>query len=190
MAERQCGKAIVSGRSLTEKLSKCCIFSNLCKFHGLIKRTEMVKEKLNSVRTYDSDGFRRRAACVCVHDDIERDVLLVSGSKCPEKWVVPGGGIEPTEDAGEAALREVKEEAGVIGSLGRCLGVFENKDRKTRTSVYVLVVTEFLDEWEDSKSIGRRRSWFPLVEALAQLALHKPVQKGYLELLNSAQSPS
>ena len=52
-------------------------------------------------------------------------MLLVSGSKCPEKWVVPGGGIEPTEDAGVAALREVQEEAGVKGSLGRCLGVFE-----------------------------------------------------------------
>ena len=52
-------------------------------------------------------------------------VLLVSGSKDPDRWVVPGGGIEPTEDAGVAAIREVQEEAGVKGDLGRCLGVFE-----------------------------------------------------------------
>lgn len=52
-------------------------------------------------------------------------VLLVSGSKYPDRWVVPGGGIEPTEEPGVAASREVQEEAGVVGRLGRCLGVFE-----------------------------------------------------------------
>ena len=49
----------------------------------------------------------------------------MSGSKAPERWVVPGGGIEPTEDSVVAALREVEEEAGVKGVLRRCLGVFE-----------------------------------------------------------------
>ena len=52
-------------------------------------------------------------------------MLLVSSSKEPDKWVVPGGGIEPNEQAHLAALREVREEAGVEGHLGRCLGVFE-----------------------------------------------------------------
>ena len=52
-------------------------------------------------------------------------VLLVSGSKDPAKWVVPGGGIEPTEDTCKAALRECEEEAGVIGVLGRYVGQFQ-----------------------------------------------------------------
>ena len=52
-------------------------------------------------------------------------MLLVSSSKEPDKWVVPGGGIEPNEQAPLAALREVREEAGVEGHLGRCLGIFE-----------------------------------------------------------------
>lgn len=30
----------------------------------------------------------------------------------------------------------------------------QNSERKHRTAVFVLVVTEELDEWEDSKSIG------------------------------------
>ena len=51
--------------------------------------------------------------------------MLVSGSRNKHRWVVPGGGIEPTEDEGVAALREVQEEAGVKGKLGRHLGVFE-----------------------------------------------------------------
>lgn len=32
----------------------------------------MVKEK--QIRTYDQDGFRRRAACICVHDPDESEV--------------------------------------------------------------------------------------------------------------------
>lgn len=52
-------------------------------------------------------------------------VLLVSSSKYPEFWIVPGGGVEPNETDAETAIREVLEEAGVLGRLGRCLGVFE-----------------------------------------------------------------
>ena len=56
---------------------------------------------------------------------VSLQILLVSGSKHPDKWVVPGGGIEPTEDTGVAAVREAMEEAGVNGILGRFLGIFE-----------------------------------------------------------------
>lgn len=38
---------------------------------------------------------------------------------------MPGGGVEPDEEPAVTAAREVLEEAGVIGKLGRCLGVFE-----------------------------------------------------------------
>lgn len=38
---------------------------------------------------------------------------------------MPGGGVEPEEEPSVTAMREVLEEAGVIGKLGRCLGVFE-----------------------------------------------------------------
>ncbi|XP_055933190.1 diphosphoinositol polyphosphate phosphohydrolase 1-like isoform X1 [Argiope bruennichi] len=148
----------------------------------------MVKEKPNSTRTYDEDGFRRRAACLCVKDEHETEVLLVTSSRAPERWIVPGGGLEPNEEPSVAAMREVVEEAGVRGHLGRCLGTFENPERKHRTSVFVLVVTEELDEWEDSKSIGsnfsgRKRKWFPVEEALGLLSIHKPVQCSYLKLL-------
>lgn len=85
----------------------------------------MVKEKPNSVRIYDSDGFRLRAACICVKGEEEKEVLLVSSSRRPELWIVPGGGVELEEETSVTAVREVLEEAGVIGALGRCLGVFE-----------------------------------------------------------------
>ncbi|XP_013782753.1 diphosphoinositol polyphosphate phosphohydrolase 1-like isoform X1 [Limulus polyphemus] len=143
----------------------------------------MVKEKPNSTRTYDGEGFRRRAACLCVKNEDENEVLLVSSSRAPEKWIVPGGGLEPDEEPDIAAIREVMEEAGVTGTLGRCLGTFENLERKHRTSVFVLVVTEEKEEWEDSKNIGRKRQWFTLEKAMDVLAVHKPVQCDYIKLL-------
>lgn len=141
----------------------------------------MVKEKPNSTRTYDEDGFRRRAACLCVRDTDEKEILLVTSSRQNDRWIVPGGGVEPNEDSSDAAIREVIEEAGVKGVLGRCLGTFENEERKHRTSVYILRVTQELEEWEDSKS--RKRRWFAVEEALHLLAEHKPVQAHYVKLL-------
>ncbi|CAG2067673.1 unnamed protein product, partial [Timema podura] len=52
-------------------------------------------------------------------------VLLVTSSRRPDHWIVPGGGVEPEEEPSKTAIREVLEEAGVCGKLGRCLGVFE-----------------------------------------------------------------
>ncbi|KAJ3664305.1 hypothetical protein Zmor_008487 [Zophobas morio] len=36
----------------------------------------MVKEKPNSIRIYDEEGFRRRAACICVRSDAETEVSI------------------------------------------------------------------------------------------------------------------
>lgn len=58
-------------------------------------------------------------------------VLLVTSSSRPEQWIVPGGGIEPEEEPSATAVREVVEEAGVVGRLHRRLGTFED-----RVSIY------------------------------------------------------
>ncbi|KAG8042380.1 hypothetical protein G9C98_005014 [Cotesia typhae] len=146
----------------------------------------MVKEKPNSTRIYDSEGYRRRAACICVKSDLEDEVLLVTSSRRPDSWIVPGGGVEPDEDTAVTALREVREEAGVLGHLGRCLGVFENIEHKHRTQVWVMRVTEELPEWEDSRNIGRKRKWFTISDALIQLAQHKPIQRSYIHSLRNS----
>ncbi|XP_072922136.1 diphosphoinositol polyphosphate phosphohydrolase 1-like isoform X1 [Hemitrygon akajei] len=114
----------------------------------------MMKIKDNQTRTYDGEGYKKRAACLCFKSDCEEEVLLVSSSRHPDQWIVPGGGMEPDEEPGNAAVREVYEEAGVKGKLGRLLGIFENRDRKHRTYVYILIVTEILEDWEDSVNIG------------------------------------
>lgn len=51
----------------------------------------------------------------------------MTSSSRPEQWIVPGGGIEPEEEPSATALREVVEEAGVVGRLHRRLGTFEDR---------------------------------------------------------------
>ncbi|GLH06305.1 Uncharacterized protein GBIM_11787 [Gryllus bimaculatus] len=63
---------------------------------------------------------------LCNHVGDYGYVLLVTSSRRPDHWIVPGGGVEPEEEPSVTAIREVLEEAGVCGKLGRCLGVFED----------------------------------------------------------------
>uniref|UniRef100_A0A8C0YYE9 Uncharacterized protein n=1 Tax=Canis lupus familiaris TaxID=9615 RepID=A0A8C0YYE9_CANLF len=65
--------------------------------------------------------------------------------------------MEPRRSRAVQQSRGVRR-GGSEGKLGRLLGIFEqNQDRKHRTYVYVLTVTEIL---EDSVSIGRKRECF------------------------------
>ncbi|KAM9754813.1 nudix (nucleoside diphosphate linked moiety X)-type motif 4a isoform 2-T2 [Menidia menidia] len=99
--------------------------------------------------------------------------------------------MEPEEEPCGAAAREVYEEAGVKGKLGRLLGIFEhNQDRKHRTYVYTLIVTEMLEDWEDSVNIGRKRKWFKTEEAVRVLQSHKPVHAEYLRRLTDSRHPA
>uniref|UniRef100_A0A8K9UY95 Nudix hydrolase domain-containing protein n=1 Tax=Oncorhynchus mykiss TaxID=8022 RepID=A0A8K9UY95_ONCMY len=134
----------------------------------------MMKIKSNQTRIYDGDGYKKRAACLCFRNESEEEVN-------------PGLGVErPEEEPNVAAVREVCEEAGVKGTLGRLLGIFENTGRKYRTYVYVLMVTEMLEDWEDSVNIGRKREWFKTDDASRVLQCHKPVQASYFEQQHDA----
>jgi len=76
------------------------------------------------------------------------------------------GPIDPGEIAAEAATRGTREEAGVIGRLRdpeRPLGVWPNMEHRSKTSIFVLDVTqELIEKWEGS---DRARKWFSLQEA-------------------------
>uniref|UniRef100_A0A3B3INQ6 diphosphoinositol-polyphosphate diphosphatase n=1 Tax=Oryzias latipes TaxID=8090 RepID=A0A3B3INQ6_ORYLA len=144
----------------------------------------MIKLKQNQTRTYDVEGFKRRAACLCFKDETENEVLLVSSSRHPDQWIVPGGGMEPDEEPCGAAVREVYEEVSLIFCLGE-----QNQDRKHRTYVYTLIVTETLEDWEDSVNIGRKRKWFKIDEAIEELQSHKPVHAEYLLRLADSCGP-
>ncbi|CAG5123880.1 unnamed protein product [Candidula unifasciata] len=138
-------------------------------------------------RTYDADGLRRRAACLCFKDRTEKEILLISSTHDVEKWIVPGGGIDPGEESVVAAEREALEEAGATGVVDRLLGIFENKEKNTRTWVYAFYVVHLEDHWTESKSLDRRRQWFPLNDAKKVLSAHKPLQVSYINVAEGMQ---
>ena len=70
----------------------------------------------------------------------------MTSSRRPDSWIVPGGGVEPEEEPAVTALREVREEAGVLGQLGRCLGIFEVSTLyKTQIFYKIIVKSIILD---------------------------------------------
>merc|ERR1711973_195534 len=125
-------------------------------------------------------GYRKRAGCLCFRTETEEEVLLVSSNNHPGNWIVPAGGVEPGEVPEEAAIREVTEEAGVLGKIVRFVGVFPNEVRKTRTYIYVLIVTEEQESWPEARNIGRKRQWFSTEKALSILT-YKPLQHMYIK---------
>ncbi|KAL8596659.1 hypothetical protein ACOMHN_032601 [Nucella lapillus] len=150
-----------------------------------------MKEKpANSVRTYDKDGLKRRAACLCFKDEREEEILLVTSHRHANCWVVPGGGIEPEEEPRYAAQREAMEEAGVIGRIGHEHGVFVNEERKNRTWVFTFHTEELLDDWEDLQRINRKRKWFTLEDARRVLSQHKSAQACYIDVLLEQRAQS
>ena len=63
------------------------------------------------------------AGCIVFREDGEKKRYLVVSSSSGDHWVLPKGHIEEHETSEEAALRELKEEAGVIGEIIRPLSI-------------------------------------------------------------------
>lgn len=147
----------------------------------MLEHAIRMKERVgsaNKLRNYDTDGYIKRAGCICFRTNHAKEILLVTSNRYPDKWIVPAGGVEAGERFQDAAVREVFEEAGVRGNIMQCLGVFQNETSKTRTKMYVLHVTEECDYWDDAAK-GRRRGWFSIRKAW-ELLSHRPCQQLYL----------
>lgn len=56
-------------------------------------------------------------------------MLLVSSSRHPDQWIVPGGGMEPEEEPCGAAVREVFEEVNRLKNSS----LFENEMNRVST---------------------------------------------------------
>ena len=108
----------------------------------------------------------RQAAAIPIRDD--RVCLVTSSSG--RRWVVPKGQIDPGYTAGEAALVEAWEEAGVVGALDpEPLGsyAYEKLGRELHVLVFRMTVTEMRDEWPE-RSL-RTRVWVTLDDALDRI---------------------
>jgi 8-oxo-dGTP pyrophosphatase MutT (NUDIX family) len=112
--------------------------------------------------------IRQSGAIVVRLDGKKPRVLLVTAKRNPRNWIFPKGHIEKGETAPAAALREAKEEAGVVGKLIGPAGVLEYgfMGVNARVEYFLAELTRETGPPED----GRERVWCELDEALERLS--------------------
>lgn len=94
------------------------------------------------------------------------EVFLVRAKKNPGDWIFPKGHIEPGEDARTAAVRELLEEGGVIGTAGELVGVSTFRTGTKHVEVVYYLVTFVGDGVAED---ARETRWLPLDAAKAVL---------------------
>lgn len=113
-------------------------------------------------------SIHQSGAIVVRLDRKEPQVLLVTAKRNSRNWIFPKGHIEKGETAEAAALRETKEEAGVVGKLVGPAGVLEYRFMgvTARVEYFLALFTRETASPED----GRSRVWCGLDEALQRLS--------------------
>ena len=108
------------------------------------------------------------AGGVVVRTDAGRPrFLLVQASRNPDHWVLPKGHIDPGESAEEAAVREVREETGVVAEIVCELGVdsYSLPHEDVRALYYLMRSTGEVPADED-----RALRWLEFGDALSTLS--------------------
>jgi 8-oxo-dGTP pyrophosphatase MutT (NUDIX family) len=89
-------------------------------------------------------------------------------------WSLPKGHIEAGETAEQAAVREVEEETGIIGSVVAPLGTidfwFVAEDRRVHKTVHHFLMRATGGELSDSDVEVSEVAWVPLQELESRLA--------------------
>ena len=111
--------------------------------------------------------IRQAGAIVLRTDSEEPQVLLVTAKRNPRSWIFPKGHIERGETPEEAAVREAREESGVIGKVIAPAGILEYGflGAKARVEYFLVQFTREVGPPED----GRQKSWYGLEDALERL---------------------
>lgn len=110
--------------------------------------------------------FIRQAAALPVRNG---RICLVTSSN-GKRWVIPKGLIEPGQTAGETALQEAWEEAGLVGVLDpEPIGTFlyDKWCGTCHVTVFLMHVTEVAQHWLEGDL--RQRSWVSQAGALERL---------------------
>ena len=104
----------------------------------------------------DPSGYIRQAAAL----PFRRGRVCLITSRNGRRWIIPKGWIEAGQTAGESALQEAWEEAGLTGALdGEPIGSYlYEKDGKTHhVVVFIMRVTTVAQDWPEREM--RQRSW-------------------------------
>jgi 8-oxo-dGTP pyrophosphatase MutT (NUDIX family) len=89
--------------------------------------------------------------------DADSGVMLVRHTYSPG-WILPGGGVEKGETLVAAALREIREEAGILGEAPQLHGIFSNHHSFPGDHVACFVVRKFeVGLWKPSFEIAEAK---------------------------------
>lgn len=114
----------------------------------------------------NASGFIRQAAALPLKNG---RVCLVTSSN-GKRWVIPKGLIDPGHTAGESALLEAWEEAGLVGALRpEPIGsyLYEKWSGVCHVTVFIMDVTEVAQEWPERSQ--RQRVWLGPTAALERI---------------------
>lgn len=128
-----------------------------------------------------ADAFVRQAAAIPIRNG---KICLVTSSN-RKRWVIPKGQIEPGQTAGETALQETWEEAGLVGRLlGDPVGSFlyEKWCGTCHVIVFAMEVTKIAQNWPEREL--RERAWLSPTGVLQRID-----DPGLLELLQGVFGP-
>jgi 8-oxo-dGTP pyrophosphatase MutT (NUDIX family) len=113
-----------------------------------------------------SPAYVRQAAALAVRDG---KICLVTSSN-GKRWVIPKGLIDPGQTAGETALQEAWEEAGLVGVLQQePVGsyLYEKYANIYHVTVFLMEVTDVAQTWPEHNL--RERAWVSLGTALERI---------------------
>uniref|UniRef100_A0A7S0T5L5 Nudix hydrolase domain-containing protein n=1 Tax=Erythrolobus madagascarensis TaxID=708628 RepID=A0A7S0T5L5_9RHOD len=119
------------------------------------------------------------------------EVLLVESRWTKGIWLFPKGGIEADELPKVTALRETREEAGVIGRCGPKLGTWKFESTKQVQKMFLLFVEETFNEndrrWKERGK--RNRQWLSLDDAKTLIKTPSEAERRpeLLEILKKAR---
>ena len=99
--------------------------------------------------------------------DGEPEYLVVRAKRNPAHWVLPKGHIEPGETPQQAAVREVREEAGTLAVVLRELGSLAFDTEREHVSVVFYLMRH---EHEVPPAEERPRAWCRFDDAVARLS--------------------
>jgi 8-oxo-dGTP pyrophosphatase MutT (NUDIX family) len=91
---------------------------------------------------------------------LRRGRVCLITSRNGKRFVIPKGWIEPGQTAGETALQEAWEEAGLLGALQRePIGsyLYEKDGQRYHVTVFVMKVTSVAQDWPERSF--RQRTW-------------------------------
>ncbi|KAJ5826237.1 Diphosphoinositol polyphosphate phosphohydrolase aps1 [Penicillium riverlandense] len=141
----------------------------MAQLHSMESRTGRTNQR------YGTKGERLVAGVVPLSPDKTKVLMIQSAG--PGGWVLPKGGWETDEAAAEAACREAWEEAGVICTVQRDLGVIPDMRAsalltanapKASYQFFEVTVDEERDEWPERYK--RKRQWVGYLQAATALA--------------------